>query len=501
MEMFAVIAALIIGIGITLLLNKSRLSAAVSAARQESLTEVTSLQERLASGGRALAEANQKLAQAETEKKELQNRIIEISSARAAAEQLNERIPALENELKSVKAAREESERERAQTAQLLASTKADLENERLKLNDRMSLLQDAQARLSEAFSALSSNALKENNKTFLETAQALMKQQQNEASKDFEQRQKSISDSVAPLKESLEKVDKKIQDLESARISAYSSLSEHLRTITNTSEKLQNETSQLVKALRQPVTRGRWGEIQLRRVVEMAGMVDYCDFAEQESVDTPGGRLRPDMIIKLPNQKIIIVDSKTPLQAYIEAYEAQDDTQRQQKLKEHAVQIKTHINQLSTKQYWDQFDQTPEFVVLFLPGESFFSAALEQDQDLIEYGVQRKVILANPTTLIALLKAVAYGWRQEQIAQNAQEISKLGKELYERITKFAEYMLDMRKSITSTVDTYNKAVGSLESRVLVTARKFKELGTGSDDDIEQIESIDRQPRDIQKLD
>ncbi len=368
---------------------------------------------------------------------------------------------------------------------------------ERKTYEEKITLLNDAGVKLADTFKALSAEALQTNNQSFLELAKTTLEKYQSGARHDLEMRQNAIDQLIVPLKESLQKVDGKIAELERARLSAYSSLTEQVKNMTNQQALLNNETSNLVKALRAPQVRGRWGEIQLKRVVEIAGMVEYCDFTLQETAATEEGKLRPDMVVKLPNNKNIVVDSKTPLMAYLEATEAKDDETRENYLKEHAKQVKTHINQLAAKSYWDQFKPAPEFVVLFLPGEAFFSAALEKDPALIEYGSNQQVILATPTTLIALLRAVAYGWRQEQLAENAQVISELGANLYSRLATLTGHFNDLGKSIARTVQIYNNTVGSYESRVLVSARKFKELGAAGGEDIIYLDVIEQHPRNI----
>jgi len=417
---------------------------------------------------------------------------------RIIAEQKNCRIPELEQELKDKDNSISELQTEASNLKTQAATLNTKLEEQQKSFEEKEKLLKDAEAKLTETFKALSADALKSNNNQFLQLAKTNLEKYQSEAKGDLEKRQQAIQELVKPLKESLAGVDEKIGKIEKERVQTFSTLQEKIAALATSEAELKKETLNLVTALRRPSTRGRWGEIQLRRVVEMAGMVKYCDFDEQKSFSDDGRILRPDMVIQLPNERSVVVDAKTPLDAYLQSLEVTDNEQRIEKLKKHAGHVRSHIKSLSTKAYWDQFQQMPEFVVMFLPGEMFFSAALEQDPTLIEAGVEKKVILATPTTLIALLQAVAYGWKQEQIAKNALEISELGKLLYDRIRVLGEHFTGVGKGLKKALDSYNDTVRSFESRVMIAARKFKELGAGTGNDIDTIQPVDVTPRQLQ---
>jgi len=380
---------------------------------------------------------------------------------------------------------------------------KATLEQEQKQSFEKIKLLQEAEERLQAQFKAISSEIFREHNRHFLEMAdskfRASMEQTHSKMNSALSEKQQALQNLVQPIQQALNQVDGKIQALEKERVGAYENLKTQVHHLIDSQKELRTETANLVKALRAPQVRGKWGEMQLRRVVEMAGMVEHCDFIEQVSVEGEDGRLRPDMIVRLPGGSQIVVDAKAPLMAYLDAMESTDEKDRELKLLDHARHVRNHIKALSQRSYSDQFEKSPDFVVLFLPGEMFFSAALEKDPELLEMGFKDRVILATPTTLIALLRAVAYGWRQESLAENARAISQLGQEMSKRVSDLADHMLKLGRNIGQVVESYNQTVGTLERRVLVSARKFKELDV-SCEEISPVVSLSHIPRELQTL-
>ncbi len=380
-----------------------------------------------------------------------------------------------------------------------VAALQATLEHERAAAGERQAATEDVRRQLVGEFAELSRRALHQNNSQFLELADARMAEAQQSARGDLDRRTQAIEQLLSPLRDQLGRYEEGLRRLELDRQGAYSSLSEQVKALTQSQERLQLETRNLVTALRSPATRGRWGELQLRRVVEMAGMLEHCDFDEQVTATGADGRTRPDMVVHLPGAKHVVVDAKVPLQAFLDANEATDDDLRRTHLVSHARHLRAHVDALAKKAYWQQVADSPGFVVAFVPGDPLLAAALEHDPALLEHAVASHVLLATPTTLIALLRTVAYGWQQEALAENAREVQLMGRELYKRLATFGEHMARTGRSLSGAVDAYNKAVGSLERNVFPQARRFHDLGVVGDADKEvpELESVDAVARDL----
>lgn len=378
---------------------------------------------------------------------------------------------------------------------------RAELERDRAVQSERLRAYEDVGTKFRETFQALSAEALTANNRAFLDLAEIRLRDARTQAAADLELRKQAVENLLAPMAKTLEQVDREIKESERRRIQNDSLLLQRIALLDTTGQDLRAQTGRLVDALRRPGVRGRWGELQLKRVVELAGMVEYCDFEEQHTVAAVDSdrRMRPDVIVRLPGGKHVVIDAKAPLDAYLKALDAPDEATRQTLLADHAKQVRTHLLQLSAKGYAAHVQPSPDFVVMFLPGEMFFSAALEQDASLIEYGVEQRVIPASPTTLIALLRAVAYGWQQQAMEENARKISELGRSVYESVRVLGGHFESLGTRLKSSLDAYNQAVGSLEGNVLTKARKFRDLhAANGGEEIKQLEPIDRVPRMLQ---
>ena len=373
------------------------------------------------------------------------------------------------------------------------------IDKERIAVKEKIEMLEDVRNNMVDAYKAISASALRENNQTFLDLAKTTLSKYMESAKSDFNIRSKEVKDIVVPIKDSLNRYDQHIQAMERSREKAYGGLSQQVYSLMETQQTLQKETGNLVKALRVPHVRGRWGEITLKRVAELAGMQNRCDFFEQQSAYDENGIMRPDMVVYLPGNRQIVVDAKAPLSSYLEALEAETEEEREILIATHSKHIQSHMHKLAQKAYWKQFAPTPEFVVLFIPGENFFSAALVKNSQLIEQGVNKGVILATPTTLITLLKTVSFAWRQENVSENAKAISELGRELYTRLNSMAKHIDKLGRDIERCTGTYNDVIGSFERRVLTSARKLKELGISlpDDKDIVRIDPAEKKPRKI----
>jgi len=418
----------------------------------------------------------------------------------------NQATEQLINELRQQVTSKEESieklrnDNSSIQQAKAMSDTR--LEEASRNVDEQKKLLERAEEKLTTTFQALSGESLKSNNKAFIELARETLETVLGKAKGEFGEKEESIRNIVGSLSDALKRYEQQVSELEKKRDSDYLSLDNQIKSLLSANQELQKETGNLVNALRRPEVRGRWGEVTLKRVVELSGMSNHCDFSEQVSVVTDEGQIRPDMIVHLPAKREIVIDSKVSLDAYIDAVSTDDNDQKKIFIKKHSQQIRNHMKALSGKKYWEQFSEAPEFVVMFIPGESFLSAALSVDHTLIEDGMENRVIIATPTTLIALLRAVAFGWRQEQIAKHAQEIANLGREIYDRFEPFLGHINKTSSFLSQTTVSFNKMIMSLERRVMVSVRKFKELGAAGDKELPEIEPVEQIPmktRDTEK--
>ncbi len=371
------------------------------------------------------------------------------------------------------------------------------LELEKERYLEKIEAIEDSRQQLEQSFSVLSQQALQSNNENFLLLAKEKLSQYQIRAEANFEKKEKAIETLLEPINKALKQTESQIQAIEKERKESFGSLSQHLKLMNETQTSLRLETQNLVQALRRPEVRGQWGELTLKRIAELAGMVNHCDFYEQQQSEIGDSRMRPDMIVRMPDQRELIVDAKTPLDAYLNATQTNDGNIRANALRKHARNVRERMRELSSKAYWNQFKHSPDFFVLFIPGEQFLSAALEQDPQLLEDALKNKVILSTPTSIIALLRAVAFGWRQLSVVENADKIRELGEDLYNRLATFAEHLQRLGKHLDASVEQFNKATGSLDRQVLPGARKFKELGIEQKKPIPDIKMVENTPKFI----
>lgn len=420
--------------------------------------------------------------------------------AEAVVNELRQQVQQRESDINQIRNELDNERHQRVETTTRLDEAQKRLEDSYKNLEEQKALIEVMKTELTDTFKAHASAALKSSNEDFLKLASEHLGKILAETKGKLGEHKEAMDGTIKPLQEMLKRYEQQIKEIEEGRHKSFGSLSEQLRSLSSMQEQLQKETSNLVTVLRRPKVSGSWGEIGLRRVAELAGMTAYCDFYEQESVSTDTGRLRPDMVVRLPNGREIVVDAKAPVDAYLNAVSASSEEERKKAMGNYITQVRNHMNTLGSKAYWDQFKQSPEIVVMYLPGESFFSAALEHDHKLIEDGSAKKVILSTPTTFIALLKAIAYGWQQEQVAKSAQEISNLGKELYERFSIVLEHFSKTGLAIRKAVESYNEGVRSMESRLIPSVRKFKELGVSSQKEIESPSEISQSTKNIEHL-
>ncbi|HZQ90571.1 MAG TPA: DNA recombination protein RmuC [Terriglobales bacterium] len=410
----------------------------------------------------------------------------------AVALELRAQIAAARAETEQARRAQVESERGRAAAEARAAEIERSVAEQRAQL-------EAARERLAETFKSLASEALSRNNADFLTLAEQKFGALKQSAVTDLQARQLAIEQLVKPIAESLTSYQKEARELEQQRVRELSAVGEQLRSVAQAQNTLQQETSRLVNALRSPQVRGRWGEVQLRRAAELAGMAAHCDFIEQVTVTSEDGRLRPDMIVKLPAGREVVVDSKVPLSGFLEALEAATDAEREAAITKHAKQLRTHVDKLASKQYWEQFEKAPDLAVLFIPNDSFYAAAVQRDPDVIEYALANRVIIATPSTFVGFLRSVEYGWRQEQIAESAQKVSELGRKLYERIVIFLKHLDKVGDSLHQTVKHYNASVASLQTRLVPLAERFDELGAATQEPLPEIEQITEEPRTVKQ--